>query len=86
MRDHRGCSAGVKGSGSVDAASGSRPAGRAENGMLRPSRAARLRAQLARIVKIHVRRLDRPSNRSRPRTTLIQASCTTSSATAWLDT
>ena len=45
-----------------------------------------LRARLTRIVTIQVRRLDRPSKRSRPRSTLSQASCTTSSATAWLET
>jgi len=41
-----------------------------------------VRAMLATIRSSHVLRVDRPSNRSRPRSAPGQASCTTSSATA----
>ena len=53
---------------------------------LRLSRVAVVRALFIRIRNSQVRRDDRPSNRSTPRTTANQVSCTTSSATASLPT
>ena len=54
--------------------------------MLRASRWPRVFAVLTRIRKIHVRSDDLPSNPSSPFSTPTQASCTTSSATARVDT
>ena len=53
---------------------------------VRRSRAPRVRAWLARIRKIQVRRLERPSKRSIPLMTAIHVSWTSSSATASLGT
>ena len=50
----------------------------------RPSRATRVRARFRTMLKIHVTRLDRPSNRATPPYTASHESCTTSSAWAWL--
>nr|WP_245972051.1 hypothetical protein [Solirubrobacter pauli] len=61
-------------------------ASNADSGTLRRSRSPRVRARLATIVAIQVFRLERPSKRSRPCRTPSHASCTTSSATAWLGT
>jgi hypothetical protein len=52
------------------------------SGALEPSRAARVRARLTRIRKIHVLSDDLPSNAQIPRITPSQVSCTTSSAMA----
>ena len=71
--------------GSNVGASRSSPASDA-NGTLRLSRWPRVFAVLTRIRKIHVRSDERPSNPFKPRSTPSQASCTTSSATASVDT
>ena len=55
-------------------------------GIVRRSRSPRVRAWLRAIWKTQVRKLERPSKRSRPRRTPSQVSCTTSSATAVLGT
>ena len=52
----------------------------AENGMLRASRTARVRARLTRMRKIQVRSDERPSKALSPRTTASHVSWTTSSA------
>ena len=56
------------------------------NGTVRPSRAARVFARLIRMRKIQVFSDERPSNAQMPWITPSQVSCTTSSATARLET
>ena len=58
----------------------------AENGIVRPSRSARVFAVLVRIRKIQVLSDDRPSKRSMPLSTPTHVSWITSSATARLET
>src|ERR687887_2475525 len=58
----------------------------AANGTVRRSRSPRVRARLTRMLNTQVRSDDRPSKRSMPVSTPSHASCTTSSAAAWLGT
>ena len=70
-----------RGTAPVRRAGSSSPSSSDENGSERASRTARSRAMLATIRNTQVRSVERPSKRSMPLRTAIQASCTTSSAT-----
>ncbi len=79
----RGAPAGRKWSaGTAGSSSSSSRARSAEKGTVRASRTPRVRARLARMVKIHVFTDERPSNESMPRITASHVSWTISSATA----
>ena len=73
-------------SGSTDGSTSGSAAQTEEKGTLRASRCPRVFAVFTRIRKIHVRSDERPSKPSSPFSTPTQASWTTSSATARVET